>query len=350
MYKVYFLFMSIVVSIFLSGCEEKKVETSEKEVVRPVKLIEVKNSNELISGSYPATIQPLTSRKLSFQVSGKVDAVYVKDAQSVKKGQVLATIDSRDYANQLNQVKVQYDKAKTEFERAERLLKGAAISQSSYDERKSQLEVLSSQLDSAQKALSDTKIIAPFDAKISTVSIDELDTVQAGNPVITLFSNKRFQATINLPSNIIALSNKITNQSAHVTLGDLTDEKIQAQFDEANLQADEVTQTFSVTLSFEPPKDIVVLPGMNANVEISYSLDSKPTISIPLSSIQTDGQKNFVWVLDEKSMRVSKREIKLANSIGEMQTVLEGLSAGEFIVGAGASYLTEGLKVRAWEK
>ena len=62
----------------------------------------------------------------------------------------------------------------------------------------------------------------------------------------------------------------------------------------------------------------------------------------------SDGEARFVWIVDQDSMTVSKREVTVSDGIGETAIVTEGLEMGETIATAGASYLAEGMQVRPW--
>ena len=71
-------------------------------------------------------------------------------------------------------------------------------------------------------------------------------------------------------------------------------------------------------------------------------------VAVPLASVASDGDRNFVWVIDLENMTASKRWIDITPGIGETAVVIDGLEAGETIAGAGAAYLAEGMKVRPW--
>ena len=107
-----------------------------------------------------------------------------------------------------------------------------------------------------------------------------------------------------------------------------------------------------MTFTFEPPANLVILPGMNATVELSSARLSETAASsrksVPLSAIVSDGSSTYVWVVDQDSMTVSRREVTVADGIGEYAIVTEGLVQGEVIATAGASFLAEGMQVRPW--
>ena len=126
---------------------------------------------------------------------------------------------------------------------------------------------------------------------------------------------------------------------------------IEATFKEANLLADTTSQTYGVTFTFDPPENLVILPGMNATVELSSARQSQThRQSVPLSAIVSDGDAKYVWVVDKDLMTVSRREVTVADGIGETVVVTEGLAAGETIATAGASFLADGMQVRPWSE
>ena len=162
------------------------------------------------------------------------------------------------------------------------------------------------------------------------------------------------EVTIDLPARVVAESQEVGDRDASVILEAASDSRIEATFKEANLLADTASQTYAVTFSFEPPENLVILPGMNATVELSGARRSTDAatdrISVPLSAIGSDGMSKYVWVVDQESMTVSRRDVTLVDGIGEYAIVTEGLATGETIATAGASFLADGMQVRPWSE
>jgi RND family efflux transporter MFP subunit len=155
-----------------------------------------------------------------------------------------------------------------------------------------------------------------------------------------------------VPASVIARSQEAENRKAFVLLDAAPDTRIEATFKSASLLADSTSQTYAVTFTFDPPGNLVVLPGMHATLELSqarWTTDSQSQrVSVPLSAILSDGTARYVWIVDQDSMTVSKREVTISDGIGESAVVTEGLAMGETIATAGASYLAEGMQVRPW--
>ena len=350
--KILHASVCILTLLVLVSCSPEKNEVAEVKAVRPVKLITTDQANVTQTRRYPAAIKAALSKELSFNVSGLIRELLVKESQKISKGEIIAQLDQRDFQNRAESAAARYETAEREYQRGLRLQQGDAISRSDLERRKSQMEIAKAELSIAQKALNDTVLTAPFSGKIAKVPVKNLQNVQAGEPIVTLFEENRLQATINFPANLLATSLQRKEEKSFIIFEAVPGQRIPAVFQEAKLEADIVSQTFAVTLTFEPPPHLIILPGMNAIVEIvspqSESEEQKHGVTVPLGAILSTGDALYVWVVNMDTMRVSKRQVTVLDSVGETLVVTDGLAAGETIAGAGAAYLTEGMKVRPW--
>lgn len=341
---------TIVLMLTLSACEQA-AEPEKIDVVRPAKLITVSSSNNVKNYNFPAVIEAATSRDLAFQVSGQIVELNVSSGAEVKKGTVIAKLDQRQYRNELQSAQTQFDNAKSEYQRAERLIAEDAIAKNVFEQRKSQLDVASAQLDNAKKALEDTVLYSPFDGAVAAKLADELDTVGPSAPVITLQTIGAAEAVVKIPASLIAKSKQINPIETVVLLDSAPELPMPAEVVEASGLADEKSQTFEIKFGFTPPESLRILPGMTGVVKskLTFSNDAASQITIPLNAVLSDGQGQYVWLASGDPMTVTRRNVTVGASVGESLAIDSGLLAGDVIVGAGASYLFEGMKVRRLE-
>ena len=347
----------ILTSVFLlsaCGSEPPPSENKTEVLVRPAKLIEVGKTNDDVFLNYPAVINSQQLSSLYFEVGGMVNELPVIQAQQVKKGDVLARLDQRDLLAKLASTKATYNNANTEYQRGLRLLKEDAISKSKVGERKSNRDVAKSNVETAEKALQDSVLIAPYDGNIAKVDIKIRQVVQAGKPVIDILGKGGLEATINLPSSILAKSGgREPATDSYIVLDAAPNRQIPVTFKEAALEADAASQTYEIAYTFEAPEDVIILPGMNAVVwfrDPSRSTSEINMIRIPLTAVATDGEQKYVWVVDQNTMTVSKRNVVIEANVGTMIGIISGLKPGESIVATGISVLSEGMKVSKWSK
>ena len=330
---------------------DTEVEVREP-LVRPVKLLTLEAASDLQTSRYPAVVSAGRFSELSFQVSGLIEEIAVVDAQTVSAGDLIARLDQRDFQSTVVSARSQFQNAEEEYQRAVRLAAEDAIARSVLEQRESQRDVARAQLDTAEKALQDTLLQAPFKGVVAQVPVRERESISAGQLVAALMDTDTLEVTVDLPARVIAESLEVEDRGSFVLLEAAPDTRITATFKEANLLADTASQTYGVTFTFEPPENLVILPGMNATVELSSARISEAGAvdrkSVPISAIVSDGTSTYVWLVDQDTMTVSRRDVTIADGVGEYAIVTEGLAAGDTIATAGASFLAEGMQVRPW--
>jgi RND family efflux transporter MFP subunit len=340
-----------LIALMLSACGKEESRPSEP-AIRPVKIMTITSADKLQTARYPAVIQAGRTTELAFQVSGLLAELPVNESQKVQQGQLIAKLDPRDFVSNVKSAKSQYDLANNEYQRAVRLSKSHAIAQKELEQRKSELDSSQAQLDTTQKALSDSELKAPYAGVIAKVPVKQFQNVQPGTVIVTLIDTQEWEATVNMPASLIASTPTRQSEGAFVVLGAAPNALIPATFKTAVLEADAVSQTYAVTFAFEAPEHLLILPGMNATIILKSSdkqaIARGNNVAVPLAAVMSDGRQQFVWVVDNESMSVSKRPVSVQQGIGETLVITEGLTAGESIVAAGAAYLSEGLKVRPW--
>lgn len=134
---------------------------------------------------------------LSSKVSGIVVEVLVQENDSVKEGQVLARIDSKDYNNSLNQIAAELDSAKVKFRDAETnyhrmndLFKKGVVSRQQFDtaeatfrELNKRVAATQAQVAQAQLNASYTEIKAPSDGRIARKAVEPGMVIPVGQPL-----------------------------------------------------------------------------------------------------------------------------------------------------------------------
>ncbi|MCH9646594.1 MAG: efflux RND transporter periplasmic adaptor subunit [Deltaproteobacteria bacterium] len=351
------LTVSGMVAVLTVACSSGDPEPTREASVRPVKLLTVEAADSGQSRRFPAVVKAAQSSELAFQVPGLLQELPVNEAQRVERGALLAKLDQRDLRSSLASAKADHDNAEAEYQRAVRLAEGNAIATNVVEQRQTRRDAAKAVLDSAEKALSDSVITAPFDGVVAKVHAKKLQNVQPQQAIVTVIGGEGLEATIDLPASIIARVRTTQEAEAFVVFDVAPSTRVSAVFKEAALEADQTTQTYEVSFSFERPEDLVILPGMNATVILETSSQDLHGdqaaqggigVAVPVSAIGSEGDRNYVWLIDGESMTASKRWITIQPGVGESAVATEGLAPGDTIAGAGGSYLAEGAKVRPW--
>ncbi len=343
--------------LLLSACSEPPPpETAE--VSRPVKTILI--DGPVVSGvrRYPARIDAGSKAELAFRVPGKVQELLVKEGDQVTKGQVVARLDAKDFQIVVNDRQATFDNAKKNFNRAKELVDKGHISKMDYDRLEAEFKSARAALDAARQDMAYTRLKAPFAGMVAKRHIEQFEEVQAKQSVLDLQDVDQLEVKFDVPESHIRVlrrkegdDQKLRNQiPVFVEFDNLPDRSFDLEFKEIATKADPQTQTFQITYTMARPEGLRILPGMTANVQADLSSVAKATsdeaFSVPVSAIVGDYKLDpRAWVVDEQSMTVQPRAVKVGALSGREIQVLDGLQPGERIVVAGTPFLAEGMKV-----
>ncbi|USD38961.1 MULTISPECIES: efflux RND transporter periplasmic adaptor subunit [Ferrimonas] len=314
--------------------------------VRPVKLFTITDAQRNQVYEFPAVVDASRDAALSFQVSGLLKELNIIEAQQVQEGELLAKLDQRDFLNKLASAQAEYDNAEREYRRLEQVASKGLISQSDLTKQLSARDIAKANLGIAQKALDDSVLHAPFSGTIAQVPVINLQNITAGELVAKLIDTQELEVNFNVPSRLIKSGQP---PKVEVIINADPERRYTARFKEIGLIADPSSQTYPVTWLFTPPKGKLILPGMLATVEASPPGAGSTTLAIPLEAVQQQGTQTYVWLYQQQSGSVIRRDIQVSDGVGDLVPVSAGLAIGDTIVAAGGAYLAEGMEVKPWQ-
>lgn len=345
----------VTLSIFtLAGCAEPPPETR-SEVARPVKSMLVEGPDGGNVRSFPGRIDSANKAELSFRVAGKVQKLEVNEGEDVSKGQLLAQLDQTEYRLALKDKQAIYERTEKNFERATELVKSGAISQRDYDQINADFKSAGAALEQAQQNLSYTSLKAPFVGSVASRQVEAFEEVQAKQSVFSMIDQNSLLVKFDIPEGLIlhlpqGSTAESNQQKIDVTASfdAVTEQEFPLTFKEVSKRADPKTQTFEVTFSLPQQKELLILPGMTANVSVDLSkvLTEGIIHYVPVSAVTADaGLEAQVWRVDEETMQVHQQKVSVGRMLGSSMQITGGLSSGTRIVTAGAGFLSEGMKV-----
>jgi RND family efflux transporter MFP subunit len=364
----------ILATAFLISCNREE-EAVARQVVRPVKTTTVSAVTDVSGLTLPGKVRASQRVELAFkEIGGRLIELPIegREGQEVKKGEVLARIDPKDFKTRLRNVQgrlkeavASLDLAKSEYERVKRIQKKdpGAVSAADIDRKRENANVMEGRIRSiraevqaARDQLSYTYLKAPFAGLIAQRFVDNFQDVKPKQPILALEDVSNVELLIDVPENVIAVARKegTGNIKATAQFPTAPDKEFQLQLKEYATRADAATQTYQVVLQMPQPEDLNIFPGMTASVTLSVGISAAAVSSIVIPAIavvaKPDGT-SFVWEIDPKNMTVHQRDVKVgAISGSEGIQVLEGLKGGEKIAVAGVLKLQEGMQVRFWDQ
>ncbi len=232
--------------------------------------------------SYPGTILACQTAKLSFRVSGPLVKIAKKPGDKVTKAELLMQIDNRDFADQIDVLeaqlagaKAQKLKAQKDFERAQTLFEQQVSASADYDLAQSifssssaGVKSLEAQLRIARHHLQDCSLLAPFDGVVTEQQVENFEMIAAGRVVMEMQDISSLEVEIRVPENEIIRYQLQRGTAAQVRLVSQPGQTIAAKLVEWQSAADPVTRSYLLRFGFKAPGEILVLPGMTAEVQL----------------------------------------------------------------------------------
>ncbi len=339
--------LSLSILIMMTGCGEKK---QIKKSVRPVRVVKVSSNLNQAKIVLPASINELKEVKLAFRVGGPLVKLNNIVGSYVKKGEVIAQIDPRDFKIAVESAESMYFQAKAEYERYKNLLAKKSVSKSLFDQMETNYKLAKTSYESAKNSLIDTEIKAPFSGYINTLFVENFEEVNPGAPIVSLldYSNYEVNAWISAQD-----MDKINSETEFVCIvKNETTHRLKGRIKEIGAKSGLSKQSYPISVLVEVPKDFKLRAGMTANLEIiTPNKESHFSFLVPVTSVFSKENKTCVWIFNEQTNTVSLKQVKLGSIVSdEMLSVTDGLRDNDNVVTAGVHYLHEGQQVKMMSK
>jgi RND family efflux transporter MFP subunit len=280
------------------------------------------------------------------EFNGVLTKIHVREGQRVRSGQLLATIDDGGLGQQLAQMEVQADLARTTFERQQRLWDQKIGSEIAYLQAKTGYEAQSKAVEQMQAQLAKTRITAPFSGVIDDVIADPGTVVAAGqSPIIRLVNLSDMFVQANIPETYLGSMEVGKSVSAYFpVLGDT----MQARIRQVGNHINPTNRTFKIEVDI-PNQDKRIKPNLTAKLNINdYS--NPEAILIPQSVISENASgQQYVFVTrksgSDNKATAERAFVRTGKVQGDFVEIVEGLKDGDTIVLEGARSVKDGQKV-----
>lgn len=316
--------------------------------------------------SYPGVVVALNEVELRAQVGGYITAIYVKDGQTVTKGQKLYEIDRTKYQAAYNAAKADVavakanrDKTKKDADRYTKLAEQDAVAKQRVDYALTDLANAESQIAAAQASLASAAsdlqrsiITSPLTGTIgiSQVKLGAfaspgttiLNTVSTSNPIavdipVSQTDIPRFVSMKNNPG-------AVKDSLFSIELQDGSIYKRQGQIVAIDRAVDAQTGTIKIRISY-PNEGGKLIAGMNVNLRV-LNKEIGNQLVIPYKAVTEQLGEFNVFIVGDSS-KAEPRVIKVGKQVEQQIVVTSGLKKGEVIVVEGVQNVRPGAKVQA---
>lgn len=335
----------------------------------------VREATQTHRGVYTANLQPYRQVGLTFQVNGYVETIKqvagvggrtrdIQGGDPVKNGELLATIQTGPYQQQVNQAasvlvnaEATYAKAKADYDRNSALFKEKIIARRDYDSAVQQYKSSDAQVKQSEASLKQAqinlgycKLMSPMDAVMLSRGIEIGSLVGPSVVAFQIADTTEMKA-------IFAVSDIEVGQLKQGQVQTLRSEalpgvQLEGQITRIAQSADQNTRTFDVEVTI-PNKDGRMRVGMIASLKLANNASAPvaTAATVPINAVvrppeDPSGYAVFVASQEGGKTIARMRKVRLGDIVGNEIAVDSGVAIGDRVIVRGATMVTDGQEIR----
>lgn len=290
------------------GAMKTPVEASPaKRSIPTAQVIDAVALNQPLAIRSQGFVKPFREIELASQVAGQIQWMHpaIESQGRFKQGDVLVRLDDRAAQANLASTQAALDLVSMQTRRAQQLQKDGTLSQDQVDQLTSQQIQLQSALKSAQIALENTRITAPFDGRVAQALARLGSIVNPAQPMARIYTDQQLEVTVSLLPSEAALIPSLFAEPADIS-AQITSQfgsanhSWQGQVSRARPALDPATRTLDVTIAIQqqanPPFELLT----QSLVQVAILAPGLDLMEIPASALRKGEQ---VWLVKQDELQ-----------------------------------------------
>jgi len=316
----------------------------------PVAFVEKTPSNKI--RCFPAKVRANRRVELAFSVSGQLEELNGEEGRNLKKGELIAQLDQRDYLYRFNIAQAKLENAEKELDRCKNLWDQKVISDTDYDNAILAYKISLAEFQIKKKALEDTAIYAPFNGIIVKRFVENQEHVQEKRAIVSFQDISKIEVVVQIPEQMLASGGVHALKNPQVSFDKDGENWFDAVIREYSALSNETTHTYDVVFSLSTPANMHVFPGMIAQVRTELDLHQTDSLSaeklrIPVNALVYDDAGNsYVWKIDPMQSVPCKTNVKIQQVLEDYADIDAELLPGDRVAVAGLNSLNTDVPVR----
>lgn len=298
------------------------------------------------------TVVAVQGVTVSADLPGVVDRISFDSGKSVRQGDVLVELDTKEERAQLAAAEAQRDLARITYERLKRLVNEGVMPQADYDQAESQQRAAEAKVKELRATVERKTIRAPFSGTLGIRQVNLGQYLSAGSAVVPLQSLHPIYVNFGVPQE--AARQVRPGRTVRITADDLPGKSFEGRVTAIDSVLDEKTRNVQVQATVANP-DGKLRPGMFVKADLTMGAP-RPMITLPGSAISYAPYGDSVFVVTDMQdpkgntyLGVRQQFVKVEGSRGD-QVAVSGIKPGDQVVSSGVFKLRNGAAVQVNNK
>ena len=284
----------------------------------------------------PGEVEPWVKLAILAEVRGRVISKKVEEGQTVKKGDIIAIIDPRDYDNILAQTRAEFEAAQKTLKRLMGLQKEKLATQAQLDDAKARVDGLKAAMDTAKINSQRSRIRASANGIVNYLDAEPGRFINPGDMVAEVLRLDRVKIKVGIPESDVAAVRHIDAFDIHVDA--LENRVFKGKKHFLSRTADSMARLYNLFIEVKNPNGDI-LPDMFVRVDI-VKTEVSDALAIPLFASSTNSDTRIVYVVEEGIAKA--RQVSLGIQEGWLVQVVDGLSPGDRVIVIGQRSVHDG--------
>lgn len=337
------LFVVLMLVFTTGGCDSKEDAGSSTESTTAVagyEISEIDMSRVVRSSS---TVQPENMVILASRMSGLIIEMNVREGDRVSEDDILLVFDIEEQQAELERARAELELASAIYDRNQTLFEREAISRAEYEELRANKRIAESEVKLLETRVGFGTVRAPHDLVVLSRHVERGDAISNNEPLFRVADLNRLVIRLGIPErDVVALEE---SQGTDVQIDAFPGQTFRGTIQRIYPSADENSRLFTVEVSLRAEQqDQVIRPGYLARV--SMDAERRPNVlAVPSEALlASERDERFVYVITSEN-RLERRDVVTGIERRNWTEILDGLEAGEQVVGANPSNLRENILV-----
>ncbi len=331
-------------AVIVAGCHEHPDKNGSQTMRTPVtvRVQTISRGATTETSAYIGTVQPDKSVLLSAKHSGTVTGLKVKKGERVKAGQVIATIESQTVRSSWQMAHASLEQAEDGYRRAAQVHESGSIADVKMVEVTTKLNQAKAAAASADKALEDCTLKAPFDGYVDEVFTDEGVNLDIFGAVARIVDISSVEIHFSVPENEIgALS---IGQGIRLDVSALGITGAAGRISSKGVSASPLSHCYDCIATLDSAH-AGLMPGMVCRLRLLRQGEDE--ITVPASVLLTGTDGRYLWLVRDGA--AYRQKVKVGGFSGKNVIITDGLDEGDKVIVSGYQKVSTGMEVRTEE-